>query len=214
MHLNLAQCKTVAYIFGHLESLGEMLFHYGAFHMARSVFYSLAPGQRIHPNVVNAMILLAAVAASRRFLVRTWFLPSTFATAVLAGAPLGELDEAYADSYMAATKSLRHVFVPVAEPDCAWYLLLIDLKKLLVFSLDVYRSAVSTAKKKADIETLRHVVGSIFLLERHLWNFPRYILDPSLFGDVCYPDRIPHDLSRLALNPLNLRLFSHGFTQK
>ncbi|MED6138267.1 hypothetical protein PIB30_072633 [Stylosanthes scabra] len=154
MAMNLADCKTAAYIFGHFNRIGEILFRNGAFTMPRGVFYSISPGEQLHPNVVRTLCFLAADAASKREPVRAWFLPCSFATHVWAGASPSEMDVAYAHPYMPATKTLRHVFIPVAEPDGAYYLVLIDLKDRVVYSLDVCRSAETVAQREALIDKL------------------------------------------------------------
>ncbi|MED6211208.1 hypothetical protein PIB30_071517 [Stylosanthes scabra] len=109
MALNLAKCKLTAYIFGHFDRIGEILFKNGTFNMTRSAFYSICPGEQLNTEVVRAMSLIATDAERKRETVKAWFLPCSFATQVWAGAPIFELDLAYENPFMPALKTLRHV---------------------------------------------------------------------------------------------------------
>ncbi|MED6154869.1 hypothetical protein PIB30_000371 [Stylosanthes scabra] len=195
MGLNLVECKMTAYIFGHFDRIGELLFKNGTFNMTRSAFFSVCPGEQLNPNVVRAFSLLATEAERTRETVRAWFLPCSFATHVWAGAPLSDLDAAYAIPYMPATKTLRHVFLPAAEADGSYYLVLIDLKDRVIYSMDVCWSAETILQREAVIEKLRNAIGTILLLERHNKGFTScWIPEPANFGDVIYPEGIPDDL--------------------
>ncbi|MED6206283.1 hypothetical protein PIB30_025165 [Stylosanthes scabra] len=201
MALNLAECKLAAYIFGHFDRTGEILFKNGILNMTRSAFYSICPGEQLNTDVVRAMLLIATDAERKRETVKAWFLPCSFATQVWAGAPLSELDLAYEKLYMPAMKTLRHLFLPVAEADGSYYLVLIDLKDRAVYSMDVCRTAETIAQREVVIEKLRNAVGTILLLERHNKGFTsRWIPDPANFRDVRYPEGLSDDL-RMLVSP-------------
>ncbi|MED6188605.1 hypothetical protein PIB30_087495 [Stylosanthes scabra] len=88
-----------------------------------------------------------------------------------------------------------HVFTPVAEADGSYYLVLIDLKERIVYSLNVCRSAETIAQREVVIDKLRTAIGTILLLERHNKGFcSGFVPEPANFGEVRYPNGIPHDL--------------------
>ncbi|MED6145409.1 hypothetical protein PIB30_024918 [Stylosanthes scabra] len=156
MALNLAECKLAAYIFGHFDRIGEILFKNGTFNMTRIAFYSICPREQLNTEVVRAMSLIATDAERKRETVKAWFLPCSFATQVWAGAPISELDIAYGHPFMPATKTLRHISMPVAEADGTYYLVLIDLKDCAVYSMDVCTTEETKAQRGAVIEKLEY----------------------------------------------------------
>ncbi|MED6162012.1 hypothetical protein PIB30_066347 [Stylosanthes scabra] len=165
MSLTLEDCKLATYIFGEAD------------------------------NIVHAACVHAAETARQKVCPRVYVLPWTFASEVLGGTPVCELDERYSRFWMPTTQTLRHVFIPVREFNDAWYLVIVDIKDHVVYALDVCRSPESMKRRKETIDTLCHAMGSIFLLDRNIMNFGRIIPDPQNFGLPVYPQGVAGDMN-------------------
>ncbi|MED6146177.1 hypothetical protein PIB30_032215 [Stylosanthes scabra] len=113
--------------------------------------------------------------ARQRVRPRVWVLPWTFASEVLGGTSVYELDE--------------------REFDDAWYLVIVDIKDRVVYALDVSKSPDSMKSRKETIDSLCHAMGSIFLLDRNIMNFGRIIPDPQNFGLPVYPQGVAGDMN-------------------
>ncbi|MED6135585.1 hypothetical protein PIB30_047908 [Stylosanthes scabra] len=106
--------------------------------------------------------------ARQRVRPRVWVLPWTFASEVLGGTPVCELDERYNRFWMPTTQTLRHVFILVREFDDAWYLVIVDIKDRVVYALDVCRSPDSMKRRKETIDSLG-VAGDMNRDQTGLW---------------------------------------------
>ncbi|KAL4371141.1 uncharacterized protein DS421_6g185260 [Arachis hypogaea] len=83
--------------------------------------------------------MIASLKAMRNKAPRIWYFLYDFATAVLADAPISQLQNSYEGRWMPQTNNLEHVFVPIWEAGDAWYVMLLDVKAPKIYVLDVNR---------------------------------------------------------------------------
>ncbi|XLR61747.1 hypothetical protein S83_012419, partial [Arachis hypogaea] len=87
----------------------EVLFELGGFQIVRGVFISLAPPYTPHPDLINTSAMIASLKAMRNKAARIWYFPYDFATAVLADAPISQLQNSSEGRWMPQTENLEHL---------------------------------------------------------------------------------------------------------
>ncbi|XLU22885.1 hypothetical protein S245_058951 [Arachis hypogaea] len=120
-----------------LLKCGEVLFHFAEFEIPRGMFFSLIPPWTPHTDIINAWCMLVSMKCSKSIAPRVWFFPSHFAADVLREVAIKQLKNKYEYKWMPKTSHLEHVFVLVLEPADGWYLMLLNIKALKVYVLDV-----------------------------------------------------------------------------
>ncbi|QHO38729.1 uncharacterized protein DS421_4g122900 [Arachis hypogaea] len=183
-----------------LESLSEVLFELGGFQIVRGVFISLAPPYTPHPDLINTSAMIASLKAMRNKAARIWYFPYDFATAVLADAPISQLQNSSEGQkgilriytlrlkcYLAFIACPGQVFVPIWEAGDAWYVMLLDVKASKIYALDVNRSSESIVRRESNMNKICHALRKMFVHSRNLINFRHTNPDPSNWGHFIYP---------------------------
>ncbi|XP_020969443.1 uncharacterized protein LOC107621897 isoform X2 [Arachis ipaensis] len=98
---------------------------------------------------------------------------------------------------MPKTNDLEHVFMPIWEPVDAWYVMLLDVKALKIYALDVSRSPESIVRRESNMNKIRHALGNMFIHSRNIINFRYTSPDPSNWGNYIYSEGLPKDLQRV-----------------
>ncbi|KAL4299531.1 Ulp1 protease family, carboxy-terminal domain protein [Arachis hypogaea] len=175
MRLSIEQCKLATYVFA---KCGEVLFHFAEFEIPRGMFFSLIPPWTPHTDIINAWCMLVSMKCSKSIAPRVWFFPSHFAADVLREVAIKQLKNKYEYKWMPKTSHLEHVFVLVLEPADGWYLMLLNIKALKVYVLDVCHDDES----------------KLFMTERNVVNSKHGSCDPSAWKKFNYPKDIPNEL--------------------
>ncbi|MED6151190.1 hypothetical protein PIB30_080059 [Stylosanthes scabra] len=126
----------------------EILFRHDIHDLTRDDLLSLRP--RLTPSVVvvNTLALVSSRNVRRRTNATCWFLPSIFVADILRGIVWD------------------NVFVPIWDVDEAWYMMILDVRKPRVYSLDVHKIVDNMARKEkqmkdvGDGDTLRMRLAS------------------------------------------------------
>ncbi|KAL4393354.1 hypothetical protein AHAS_Ahas02G0043600 [Arachis hypogaea] len=184
--LSIEQSKLAAYVFAKVTDdakYSEVLFHFAEFEIPREMFFSLIPPWTSHTDIINACCMLASMRCSKSIAPRVWFFPSHFAADVLREIAIKQPQNKYEYRWMPETSQLDHVFVPVLEPADGWYLMLLDIKALKVYVLDVCRDNESIVRRETYMTRIRNVV-----------HFKHGSCDPSTWGNFNYPKDIPSEL--------------------
>ncbi|MED6160395.1 hypothetical protein PIB30_051172 [Stylosanthes scabra] len=165
--------RLAVYIYTFIGDPREILFRHDIHDFTRDDLLSLKP--RLTPSavVVNTLALVASRNARRRTNATCWFLPSTFAADTLRGI----------------------VFVPIWDVDEAWYMMILDVKKPRVYSLDVHRTVENMARKEKQMKVVLRTLSLMFATLTHILNFTDRSPDTSDWGCILQASGIPEDLT-------------------
>ncbi|KAL4293776.1 hypothetical protein AHAS_Ahas18G0161900 [Arachis hypogaea] len=197
-------CKLATYVFAKVTDdakCSDLLFHFAEFEISRAMFFSLIPPWTPHTDIINAWCMLASMRFSKSIAPRVWFFPSHFAVDVLGEVAIKQLQNKYEYRWMLETSQLEHVFVPVLEPVDGWYLMLLDIKALKVYVLDVCRDDESIVRRETYMTRICRTLGKLFMTERNVVNFKDGSCDPSTWKNFNYPKDIPSKLGRKEDSP-------------
>ncbi|MED6172608.1 hypothetical protein PIB30_051643 [Stylosanthes scabra] len=164
--------------------------------LTRDDLLSLRP--RLTPSavVVNTLALVASRNARRRTNATCWFLPSTFAADILRGIVWDDVHHIYQRFWMPETTALEHVFVPIWDVDEAWYMMILDVRKPRVYSLDVHRTVENMTRKEKQMTDVLRALSLMFATPTHILNFTDRSPNTSGWGCILQASGIPEDLTR------------------
>ncbi|MED6175161.1 hypothetical protein PIB30_075747 [Stylosanthes scabra] len=105
------------------------------------------------------------------------------------------------------------VFVPIWDIDEAWYMMILDMRKPRVYSLDLHRTMENMARKEKQIKAVLRALSLMFAMPTHILNFTYRSPDTSGRGRILQALGIPEDLTCSCLIPgdedtLRMRLAS------
>ncbi|RYR67365.1 hypothetical protein Ahy_A03g013697 [Arachis hypogaea] len=154
MDLTMEECRIAAYIFGKTDNYGKILFKFYELEVPRAQLHSLCPKHSPHPDIVNIIVMMASLKATREIPPRVWLLPSPFADDVLRLKPLDVVVRAYLCRWMPATTQLEKVIIPIYEVPDSWYIMVLNVKEGKVYCLDVTKSDETVERRERNMRTI------------------------------------------------------------
>ncbi|MED6123086.1 hypothetical protein PIB30_045962 [Stylosanthes scabra] len=147
---------------------------------------------RLTPSVVvvNTLALITSRNARRRTNATCWFLPSTFVVDILRGIVWDDVHHIYQCFWMPETTALEH-----ADVDEAWYMIILDVRKPRVYSLDVHRTVENMARKEKLMKAVLRTLSLMFTTPAHILNFTDRSSDTSGWGRILQASGILEDLT-------------------
>ncbi|XLT38296.1 hypothetical protein HN873_069588, partial [Arachis hypogaea] len=104
--------------------------------------------------IVNIIVMMASLKATRETPPRVWLLPSPFADDVLCLKPFDVIVRAYLCRWMPTTTQLEKVIVPIYEVPDSWYILVMDVKEGKVYCFDVTKSDDTVERRERNMRTI------------------------------------------------------------
>ncbi|QHO57595.1 Ulp1 protease family, carboxy-terminal domain protein [Arachis hypogaea] len=191
MDLTMEECRIAAYIFGKTDNYGKILFKFYELEVPRAQLHSLCPKHSPHPDIVNIIVMMASLKATREIPPRVWLLPSPFADDVLRLKPLDVVVRAYLCRWMPATTQLEKVIIPIYEVPDSWYIMVLNVKEGKVYCLDVTKSDETVERRERNMRTIMITLSQIFRQEQNVGSFTHIVPDPTMWGPIEYPKNAP-----------------------
>ncbi|MED6141521.1 hypothetical protein PIB30_104260, partial [Stylosanthes scabra] len=95
----------------------------------------------------------------------------------------------------AASQFLSEAFVPIWDVDEAWYMMILDVRKPRVYSLDVHKTVENMARKEKQMKVVLRALSLMFATPTHILNFTDRSLDTNGWGSILLASGIPEDLT-------------------
>ncbi|KAL4349615.1 hypothetical protein AHAS_Ahas10G0059700 [Arachis hypogaea] len=193
MDLMYDEVRFAAYIFrktSETNDYSEILFKFTQLEVSRGQLFSLCPPYVPHSDIVNIVVMMASMKATRALPPRKWFVPSTMANDILLLKPLEVIIKRYLERWMPETTQLEHVFVPICEASHSWYLIVIDVSNARVYSLDVTKAPYTIERRERNMQTIMIALSQIFRLDRNAGSFQLVSPDPTTWGSIQYPQGV------------------------
>ncbi|MED6219666.1 hypothetical protein PIB30_037892 [Stylosanthes scabra] len=171
MGLDVEATRLAVYIYAFVGDPREILFRHDIHDLTRDDLLSLR--YRLTPSavVVNTLALVESRNDRRRTNATCWFLPSTFAADILRGIVWDDVHHIYQRFWMPETTTLEHVFITIWDVDEAWYMMMLDVRKPRVYSLDVHRTVENMVRKEKQIKAVLKALSLMFATPTHILNF-------------------------------------------
>ncbi|MED6134619.1 hypothetical protein PIB30_038612 [Stylosanthes scabra] len=216
MGLDVKATRLAIYIYAFVGDPREILFRHDIHDLTRDDLLSPRPQLTPSAIVVNTLALVSSRNARRKTNANCSFLPSTFAAGILRGIVWDDVHHIYQCFWMLETTALEHVFVLIWDVDEAWYMMIPDVRKPKVYSLDVHRTVENMARKENQMKAVLRASSLMFATPTHILNFTDRSPDTSGWGRILQASGIPEDLTSVETAIWACSWLSHsgGFSRK